>query len=168
MTRTLIVALVSVFALLGLAQPAFAHNTLTTSDPKDGSSIAAGPEQITLTFDQAVQAGEGNQVVIGGPGKTRWADGAVEVEDNVVRTELPPLGPKGEYTIGYRVLSADGHVVNGVVSFTLTEPGDGKPLAGSTGTATDDGLPLWVWIGGAVVLLAVGLVLALRMGREQE
>ncbi|MDI5980810.1 copper resistance protein CopC, partial [Amycolatopsis magusensis] len=28
------------------------------------------------------------------------------------------------------------------------------------------GVPLWVWIAGAVVLLALGLVFALRAGKE--
>lgn len=172
MKRLIAAVLLAVFAAVGFAQPAFAHNTLTSSNPKDGSSIAAAPDTVTLTFNDDVQPGEGNQIVVSGPGDTRWTSGSaqVDVDGTKAGISLPPLGPAGEYTIAYRILSADGHVVKDVLSFTLTEDGDGKPLSTGADDGGEDsgGLPLWVWIVGAVVLLGAGLVFALRLGREQE
>lgn len=170
MRRASVVLLVAAFALLGLAQPALAHNTLTGSNPADGASIADAPAEVTLTFDDDVQPGEGNQISVVGPDKTLWADGEVSIDGTKARVGLAPLGPEGRYTIAYRILSADGHPVTGKVGFTLTQAGDGQPVGRveSGGESGQGGVPLWVWIAGAGVLLAVGLVLALRMGREQE
>lgn len=170
MRRAVAVALVTAFALLGLAQPAFAHNTLTSSDPEDGSSIDAGPSRVTLTFNDDVQPGEGNQIAVVGPGNTLWTkDGGVEVDGRTASIPLAPLGPAGEYTLNYRILSADGHVVRDQLKFTLTKAGDGRPVGKLAETEDGgDGVPLWVWIAGAGVLLAAGLVLALRMGKEPE
>lgn len=177
MKRIAVVVVVAVLGLLGFATPAFAHNQLIASNPVDSSSVEEGPAAIELTFDQPVQKGDGlNTVAVTGPDGTNWRTGDAEVTGNVVVASLDPLGPEGDYTIGYRILSADGHSVSGEVRFTLTQAGDGSPApataAGSvdpTGGSSsgDGGLPIWVWIAGAVVVLGAGLTVALRMGDKQ-
>ncbi|GAA1266714.1 copper resistance CopC family protein [Saccharothrix xinjiangensis] len=171
----LLTGLVAGAVVLGAATPALAHNVLISSDPKDGSSVAAGPAAITLTFDQPVTGGEGfNTISVTGPEGTRWeADGEPTIRDNVVTFPLRPLGPAAEYAVSYRILSADGHPVSGSLKFTLTEAGDGTP-APATSTAAQDqasgsggGVPIWVWIAGAVVLLAGGVFFALRGGEQR-
>jgi hypothetical protein len=83
------------------------------------------------------------------------------------------LGPRGVYTIGYRVVSADGHPVSGKVTFTLTKAGNGTPAANNEDAqaapleSEDSGLPIWVWLVGAAVLLGAGLFVALRIGGKQ-
>ena len=75
------------------------------------------------------------------------------------------------------MLSADGHPVTGELTFTLTAAGTGTPATvdaakspgGTSSQATSQtsastGVPIWVWIAGAVVLLAIGLTVALRSG----
>lgn len=177
MRKALIALAVTGVAWLATATPALAHNVLISSDPAKGASLAAGPAKVTLTFDQYVQNANVNQIAVVGPGGGQWAEGQVEVRDSVVSVPLRPLGPAGEYKIGYRILSADGHAVTGEVPFTLTAAGTGTPAsadaAKGTGQATtapatggegSTGVPIWVWIAGAVVLLAVGLTVALRTG----
>lgn len=177
MRRALVALLLAAGTLLALATPAMAHNVLISSDPAKGAKLAAGPEAVHLTFDQPIQPGDVNQVAVTGPGGTLWTDQPVEVDSNEVSTPVRPLGPKGEYTIGYRVVSADGHPVSGEVEFTLTKAGLGEPVdrkptsarSGSDGGPAESGsggLPLWVWILGAGGLLAVGLVVALRLGKD--
>lgn len=176
MRRVVLTALIVVSTLLGLAAPALAHNSLTSSDPAEGASFDTAPDEVTLEFDQEVQSGDVNQVVVTGPdGKSVWSRDRVSVDRNVVTVPIAPLGPKGEYSIGYRILSADGHPVSGEISFTMTSEGDGEPvrrLAENDGRRADQqdsgGIPVWIWIAGAVGLLAAGLVLALRLGKEQE
>jgi methionine-rich copper-binding protein CopC len=172
MKRALLALLLTGVAMLGLATPALAHNVLISSDPAKGASLQAGPAQVRLTFDQYVQAGDVNQVAVTGPDGSRWTEGQVRVEGNVVTAPLRPLGPAGSYTIGYHILSADGHPVTGEIGFALTTPGTGTPASatapGSPATTADgpgsSGVPIWVWIAGAVVLLGVGLTVALRAG----
>jgi copper resistance protein C len=172
-TRFLVAALLTGLAVIGAAAPAAAHNSLIGSNPADGATLASGPDRIVLRFDQPVQEGAGlNTVAVTGPGDDHWEAGSAEVASNVVTVPVRPLGPAGVYKIGYRILSADGHPVSGQLAFTLTEAGTGTPAPrpadqpAAESPETSSGLPTWVWIVGAVVLLGVGLVLALRMGKS--
>ncbi|MCP2244778.1 copper resistance CopC family protein [Lentzea aerocolonigenes] len=172
MKRALIACLIAGAAVLVTAAPAAAHNALISSDPKDKSSLEAGPSTVTLTFDQDVQGGQGINtisVVDAGGGHYEVA-GDPTIKDNAVSAKVNALGKAGEYKIGYRILSADGHPVSGELTFTLTKDGTGTPTTpASANTATgdsgsSDGLPVWVWIVGAVVLLGGGVFFALRGG----
>lgn len=175
MRKALAVLALTVAAMIGMATPALAHNVLISTDPGKDASLESGPAKITLTFDAPVQGGDINQISVLGPDKSQWAEGAVEINSNVVTAAVRPLGPAGTYTVGYRILSADGHPVEGEYTFTLAKAGNGTPAStgAATGTTTDSGdgsgggVPVWVWIVGAVVLLAIGLTVALRMGREK-
>lgn len=170
---------VLVLAGLGLfvmAAPAFAHNSLTGSNPVDEASLDSGPAEVVLTFDQPVQEGEGlNSVAVTGPDGKQWQGGPATVDSNVVTAPVRELGPKGVYTIGYRVVSADGHPVSGELTFTLTTAGNGTPAPedssntrNSAGDSGNDGVPIWVWLAGAVVLLGAGLFVALRIGGGKQ
>lgn len=171
MSRLFAALLLAVVATIGLAAPASAHNTLVGSDPAGGAALPAGPQKVTLTFDQPVQQGF-NTITVTAADGTRWEDGPASVSGSTVSAPLRPLGPAGEYTIGYRILSADGHPVSGAVKFTLTTPGTGTPASvpppGEAPPASGGGMPVWPWIVGAVLLLAVGVVLALRIGRSED
>lgn len=167
MRRVAAVLLLTLLGVLGLATPAFAHNQLTSSNPKDKASLDTGPGEIVLTFDQPVQAGEGlNTVAVTSENGDHWESGVAEVASNVVTAPVRELGPAGVYTIAYRVISADGHPVDGTLTFTLTTAGDGTPAPppADGGSDDSDGVPIWVWIGGAVIVLAAGLFFALRIG----
>lgn len=173
MRRLLATAALTGAALLGLAGPAAAHNTLVGSDPANGAQLATGPAEVRLTFDQPVRAGY-NTITVVGPGGTYWTDGQVRVEGTSVVAPVRPLGPAGTYTVGYRVLSNDGHPVPGKVEFRLTAPGSGTPAPPpataehSAPEQSGGGMPVWPWIAGAGVLVVLGLVLALRLGRGTD
>jgi methionine-rich copper-binding protein CopC len=168
--------------MLGLAGPALAHNVLVSSDPLAGSSVDAGPPVVSLTFDQPVNGGPGlNAITVTSPDGGHWEGvGEPAVKDNVVSLPLRPLGPAGEYTVSYRILSADGHPVADSLKFTLAKAGTGSPAPANEVAAnpastpanapggTGGGVPIWVWIAGAVVLLGGGVFLALRGGVKED
>jgi methionine-rich copper-binding protein CopC len=170
MKRALIACLIAGAAVLVTAAPASAHNTLISSDPKDKASLEVGPSTVTLTFDQDVQGGQGiNTIsVVDADGGHYEVAGDPTIVDTAVSTKVDALGKAGQYKIGYRILSADGHPVSGELTFTLTKDGTGKPRQVQADNAADsgssDGLPIWVWIVGAVVLLGGGVFFALRGG----
>lgn len=170
MKRALIACLIAGAAVLVTAAPAAAHNALISSDPKDKSSLEAGPTSVTLTFDQDVQGGEGiNTIsVVDASGGHYEVAGDPTIKDSAVSAKVNALGKAGQYKIGYRILSADGHPVSGELTFTLTKDGTGSPRVVEANDLMDnqpsDGLPIWVWIVGAVVLLSGGVFFALRGG----
>lgn len=176
MRRLAILLVAGGLALLLGSGPAMAHNVLIASDPPDGASLATGPQRVTLTFDLPVQPGF-STVTVTGPDGNQWQATGPAERGAVVSVPLRPLGPAGQYTIGYQVLSADSHPVRGAVRFTLTVPGTGTPAPpppatgfGATpagpSTGNDSGAtPVWPWLAGAGVLLVAGVVVALRVGR---
>lgn len=163
--------------LFGAGQ-AVAHTRLSSSDPADGTSLAAAPERVLLTFNEAVQSGFSTITVVGPDGAT-WQTGDVAVDGPTVSVGLHPLGPAGRYEIGYRVVSDDGHPVTGNLSFTLTDPGPGAaattaapppaadpaPTGPPAALRSEGGAPVWPWIVAAVVLIGGGVAAALRLGR---
>ncbi|GIH76530.1 copper resistance protein C [Planobispora longispora] len=187
MRRLLTVMLLTGAALLGAVAPAQAHNVLIGSDPEDGAEIATAPEKITLTFDQPVRQGFA-KITVTGPDGTRWEDGATAVAGEKATVRVRPLGPAGEYVVGYRILSSDGHPVADTLKFTLTAPGPGtasRPATDAPPTAAPPSTPdlsaqaaeaaqnggagmAVVWIAGSLVVLGGATVVALRRTRERE
>ena len=168
--RAVVVVLLAAAALLGAAGPAFAHSQLLGSDPPDGAGLDTGPARVALTFNEDMPPGFDVVSVIGPDGKS-WQDGEVTTSGPTVSVPVAPLGPAGRYQVGYRVVSGDGHPVEGTTSFTLTTAGSGTPTAqpapvAGAGEPSDGGSPVWPWIAGAAVAAAEAKVLALRLGRS--
>ena len=171
--RLLAATVAACVALLLGAAPAFAHTRLESSDPADGSSVDAAPESVSLTFNEDIPAEFATMSVVG-PDGTNYQSGPVSAADGQVSTAVSPLGPAGRYEIGYRVVSDDGHPVQGTVSFTLTTPGPAAaaprrraaaaPAPGAPrprprsprrrAARPSGGAPIWPWIVGAVMLVA--------------
>lgn len=164
--RTLLVTLLTGLLLAAGAGPASAHSLAVDSVPADGASIDTGPERVSVTFNEPLQPSYPALTVVG-PDDRFWQKGEPVVEGATVSVPVGALGPAGTYTIAFRVTSADGHVVNGTRTFTLTRAGTGTPGAevGAESGDSGGGIPAWVWIAGAVVIFGAGLAVALLGGR---
>jgi methionine-rich copper-binding protein CopC len=96
------------------------HAGLAFSNPEDGATLDVAPEEVVLTFTEELLS---DLVEIS----------VLDSQDNpVVVTEVPqtpPPGtdvkvpwpadlPPGEYSVAFRVVSADGHPVTGRVTFS--------------------------------------------------
>lgn len=173
--RTLIrwvtAGLLAVAVTVGTAGAAAAHNVLTSSDPADGAVLDTAPASVSLTFDQPVQDFE-PVIAVTGPNGNRFDLGPVTVSGSTVGIDLAGAGPAGDYTVAYRVVSADGHPVTGQLGYTLSAqaagtaagvpPGDG----GDQAAADQDGggLGFWLWAGIALaaILVVAAVVVMLR------
>lgn len=162
--RALLTALLALGLALTAGGVAAAHSGVVGSVPEDGAQVDTGPERVVVTFNEELQPGFPSLTLVG-PDGNLWSKGEPTVEGKSVSVAAGELGPAGEYTIAFRVTSADGHVVSGTRSFTLTTPGHGVPGERADGkssdAAEDSGFPLWLLIVGVVVLLAVGLAVVL-------
>jgi methionine-rich copper-binding protein CopC len=170
--RVLGVALIAATVTVLAATPAAAHNRLVRSDPSAGAMLTAGPAHIAFTFAEPVQEStDYDAIAVTGPGATRWATRNVVVYGDTISADVGALGPAGEYTVAYRIVSADGHPTGGQITVMLTRPGTGMPMSAMTSVAgpTDPpggigGVPAWLWL---VVVGAIG-VFALRATRSRS
>jgi methionine-rich copper-binding protein CopC len=112
------VALLSLALLLVGSGPASAHASLVGSDPKDGATLAAAPSAITFTFNENI--GNPAYIAVTAPNGSKVHVGDVQAIDNKVTATLPDVDQKGRYTAAYRVVSADGHPVEGTIHYSST------------------------------------------------
>lgn len=112
------VALLSLTLLLVASGPASAHASLVGSDPEDGAILAAAPAAITLTFNENI--GNPAYVTVTAPDGSKVDLGNVRAVDNRVTTTVADVDQKGRYTAAFRVVSADGHPVEGTIHYTAT------------------------------------------------
>lgn len=127
-------AAVALAALLLPAAPAFAHDELVSSDPSADAVLDALPAQITLTYSADILDADSATVIqVTDAAGTALADGAPTVSGPVVTQAL--AGPaSGVVTVVWRVVSGDGHPIDG--TFTFTVPAAPTPTPTPTPTAT--------------------------------
>jgi methionine-rich copper-binding protein CopC len=124
-------------ALLLLAAPAQAHDTLLESDPEDGASLETSPEAITLTYSADVL--EVSPLVrITDESGEQVAEITPSVDGPVVTATLDEPLPAGENTIQWRVVSSDGHPIEGTLTVAVEQDAEGTTGEG-TSAASDDG-----------------------------
>lgn len=142
----MVTALIAIVAALLVFVPAAgvsAHAVLDNSVPASGATLVDSPPQIVLDFDEPVEtalgfirlfASDGSR--IGLPSIQRDAS-----DDSIVRVDAPTLDDD-TYVVTYRVISLDGHPVDGAITFQV---GEGEKadvsdvLAGALGDVDDNG-----------------------------
>lgn len=127
-------ALVCAAAALGSLPPAAAHDAAETTDPAQGATVAAPPEHVSVTFSKQ-PLGLGARFSVKDSTGAEWADGPVEIVDNVALQKLKPGAPAGAYSVAWRVVSSDSHPVEGAFGFTATAGAAGASPTGGSGAA---------------------------------
>lgn len=114
-------AAAAVTAAAMLAAPyALAHASLKSSSPAAGAVLATAPKQITLAFNEKVEAAFSSVSVADAQGKQVSTARAKSDAANpaVVYLEVPSLAA-GSYTVKWAVAGHDGHRRKGEFSFTV-------------------------------------------------
>ena len=97
--RAAVAFAVGVATLLGVASPASAHASLVSTDPSADQVVDAVPDQVTMTFTEAVTALPGS-VEVYGPDGERVDSGtpSTSADSTTVGVALDP-GGEGTYTV---------------------------------------------------------------------
>ena len=115
-----ILSLLSGLVLVMLGVTANAHAHLQKSSPADHSAIATPPADLVLNFSEAARlTALSIQKDSESPQNLKPLPTTAAQQISV---PLPPLTP-GAYSVSWRVLSDDGHVMSGALHFTLTAEG---------------------------------------------
>lgn len=104
----------------GLPPIRLAHAILVKSQPEKDSVISDAPEDILLVFNDGVGQEYLALAVLDETGtRVDRHDAKLDFSDHShLRASVSKLNP-GRYTVRYRVLSADGHVVSGKYFFQV-------------------------------------------------
>ncbi|RKN47738.1 copper resistance CopC family protein [Micromonospora endolithica] len=185
----LLAATLTAMALLLVpAAPAAAHNTLQAATPARDARLTAAPTMVTLRFMQKLDPAF-TTIAVSDAAQRRIPTGEPAVKGTTGTVTIDEPLSNGTYTVAYRVVSTDGHPVQGSYRFTVADPtvtaspevtapvtsaapatsaAPGSPSPASSTGATEGPGPL-VLVGGGVLLVAVmvaGIVLLLRRRRS--
>lgn len=171
-------------SILG-ASSAGAHDHLVSSDPADGDELDAPVGTVTLTYSAEIIA-DGTQVRVATPEGEVDADVTVDGEQVTATFDAPDAG--GEYRVQWRVVSSDGHPIEGDVTYevaaqpspedtgeleelgTAPEPSEPAPSATEPAGAEDadestGAMPL-VYGAALVALIGAAAMMVLRSRRR--
>lgn len=175
-------------ALLGAAVltalpilPAGAHDELTAVRPEPGSVLTTAPEEVELSFSGEV-VDIGHQVRVTDSEGASVTDGPPEPAGNRVVQPLADTGGGDEtYDVVWRVVSGDGHPIEGSFSYDVgagaesaTDTVDrgedpGGPVPAPASEDVTAGAPLWLVavLGAAAAVAVLGAVSAVSRRRRR-
>ncbi|MGA5300999.1 copper resistance CopC family protein [Nucisporomicrobium flavum] len=178
--RFLTAAVVAAVVAVSAAGPAEAHNAMVEAVPAKNAVLKKAPKGVELRFLQELDD-RFLTIVVTGPDKQKIATGTPEADGKVGSVAFTDALPNGGYTVAYRVVSRDGHPVQGSYAFSVRDPAEqtrpAEPVAPSPAAlasaspavvpvalAEDEGMPWWpvAAVAAGVVLAGAGALLVAR------
>lgn len=104
------------------ANQVFAHASLVKAEPARRAVLSTSPARIHLWFNEEIEPAYA-ALTVHNADKNPITDNKVEVDSKDPKSvvlELPDMQP-GRYTVKFRVLSVDGHVVDSEYNFTVSD-----------------------------------------------
>ncbi len=172
--RNALIVIAAIFvAIIGSAGPASAHNVLVSSTPEADAVLTTAPTTITLMFNQEVENFDPEMAITIGTDKSVVFTPTVNGRDVVgylttAPLIVPPIGTTlTTWKIGYRIVSADGHPVTGLVTFFVGAAEANAPAVAHVSQPGASGPPWWFWLTiAATLLLLSGAVIMMPKRRR--
>lgn len=99
--------------------PVLAHAMLVKAEPPRRAQLTQAPTQVRLWFNEEIEKDYASLAVSHADKAVTEAKPQVAADDpKSIVLPLPQLSP-GKYTVKFRVLSVDGHVVDSSYDFTV-------------------------------------------------
>jgi copper transport protein len=154
--RLLVTTCCLVLAALALPGAAWAHATVRQTIPAFGKRIEQSPKFVELRFDQSVKALPNAITVYTAKGKIVSGPSRGGTDKRIVTAPVRHL-TRGAYTVRWRAVSADSHVVSGVFTFGVRVAAPPATQAfGASGPTTTEHVVRWLYFL-ALALVAGGL-----------
>lgn len=162
-------------ALILIVSPvsAFAHSAIISSDPEANATLSIFPTTLTVTFNEALLTLGGsssNFLELRSPSGELIELSESRVEDRKLIADVIPIdAPSGRFTITYRAVSSDGHVIKGEIGFIYESPMTETPETATeviTKVNSEASVPEAVLVGFILAASLLALLIYLRAGRE--
>jgi copper transport protein len=111
---------------------ALVHAHLVSSIPADGDSLPASPPVIRLVFSEPVEAALSRVLIVSARDSLEIGLRPDSTDAQTLHGDLPALAA-AEYRVDWRVVSADGHPVEGSFRFTVLGAGGSADSVPSLG-----------------------------------
>jgi len=135
------ISLIILFVMISVFPSHFsAHAYIIKTAPYDNEILTNSPREVVIQFDESIESPFDSIKVLDASGhRVDLQNGKVDPNrPSILKTGLKPNLPKGTYTVQWRVVSADGHPVEGVIRFQI---GKGKQDTKETRTGTKGYIP---------------------------
>jgi methionine-rich copper-binding protein CopC len=147
---------------------ATAHDDVIDQIPAPGSQVEAGLVEIKLDFsNELLDLGSGAEILVTGPDGSP-ATATCAALNGTLATAQSDLDQAGTYTVAWRVVSSDGHPIEGSYNFELLNTSgyvaseNIEPcLIATSGPVEEEPANYWL-LFGSLGLAAAGLFLYLR------
>ena len=147
---------------------ATAHDDVIDQIPAPGSQVEAGLVEIKLDFsNELLDLGSGAEIIVTGPDGNPATATCADLSGTLA-TAQTDLDQAGNYTVAWRVVSSDGHPIEGSYSFELLNTSayiasaNIEPcLIATSVPAPQEPANYWL-LFGSLGLAAAGLFLYLR------
>ena len=147
---------------------ATAHDDVIDQVPAPGSQVEAGLVEIKLDFsNELLDLGSGAEIIVTGPDGNPATATCADLSGTLA-TAQTDLDQAGNYTVAWRVVSSDGHPIEGSYSFELLNTSayiasaNIEPcLIATSVPAPQEPANYWL-LFGSLGLAAAGLFLYLR------
>jgi copper resistance protein C len=171
--RLVAAALVATTLAVLTSGPAQAHNSLTKASPAKNATLDEAPDSVELTFLQKVNP-EALTITVTDAQQRPVPTGAARADGRTGSVTFGEPLANGVYTVTYRVVSLDGHPVQGSYRFTVADPAassapSSPPVAAAPATvsapaaepvaasASPDDSGRWAIAAGVVLVAVLGV-----------
>jgi methionine-rich copper-binding protein CopC len=120
--KRVVVGAVMAMAICMYTAPAWAHSMLVKAEPPRRAVLAKAPAQVRLWFNEEIEGDYASLVVLDAEKRpvTEIHPQLAPDDRKSIVLPLPELVP-GKYSVKFRVLSVDGHVVESTFDFTVKD-----------------------------------------------
>lgn len=100
--------------------PAHAHDELVSTNPAADTTLDQAPKELELTYSGDIMDVAGaNQVRVTNAAGETVTEGEPEVDGAIVTQDLAAQESDDTYTVTWRVVSSDGHPIQGTFTYTV-------------------------------------------------
>ena len=111
----------AVVSLIYVGMISASANSLITTSPISGSTLATPPSSVTLTT-QVTLSPDANELIVTDPSGVRVDDGTIAVDDVNASIGLKPLTESGIYRVTYTLYSEGEVPLQGSFTFNFSAP----------------------------------------------
>ena len=165
--RNISAVFIGLLTLFLTIQPVYAHTKLVSTSPPANSVEENWPTQIILEFDEELQnlgPEKANFLVVNNSIGDQVSETDEIIDGNKLLVTLSPNEIKGPVLVYYRVVSTDGHPVEGEYKFTY---GADEITAEGVTESEEEEFPISIYLASAVFII-LGLFFSIYSYRRRN